>query len=286
MCRPVAPPPARGPGLVVGPGTDPGHRPHGPGPSAWSTAVWSSLWPGTSRPVANPDPGCRTSATRVRGAPPVGRHPPPGLASLSALRPPPNLTGHDRTPIACLALRGRGRPVHGDGRAGLPRTQAALHPEPPRPWSPVLRPARLDHTGLPHAEAQGLAMTSLRVLAYGTRGEQALLRGQVPGRVRNRACLAYDRRASFSGAWPRPNGCAPAATPDDAYGGSPCRCLKPAPRSTTRAPIAPAWIPAASPAHVPGLPLFRGHNGTCRPYNPSRAGRRTAAPLNSSRKYP
>ena len=107
----------------------------------------------------------------------MGGHPPPGLAALPALRPAHDLSGHDRTPVAGRALRGRGRAVHGDGRAGLPPTPAARHPDRalgPRPGDPRVLltdepPARVDR----------------HWLAHGTRVEEAHLRSLAPGRGPN-----------------------------------------------------------------------------------------------------
>ena len=81
--------------------------------------------------------------------------------------------GDHGTALAGLALRGRGRAVHGDGREGLPRPQAVLHPDcavGARPGGPLdrahgraprrrgprrLRPAGLDRAGLPHPRRMG-----------------------------------------------------------------------------------------------------------------------------------
>ena len=61
----------------------------------------------------------------------------PGLAPLHALRLKHDLSGGHRTLRAGLVLRGPRRPVHGDGRKGLPRMQASLHPD--RALGPLVR---------------------------------------------------------------------------------------------------------------------------------------------------
>ena len=116
-------------------------------------------------------------------------------------------------------LVGPARTVHGDRRPGLPPTQAVLHPDralgsqpgdalgpahgraPRRRGPRRLRDARLDRTGLPHAQAHGLAVVTLWVLAHGTRVEEARLRGLAPGRVRRPpltpAAVARDRPLSL-----------------------------------------------------------------------------------------
>ncbi len=162
-------PPALGPGLVAGLRTDAGRRSHGQGRGPGGPGRERGLpGPGHPRGLAPQDrrptrsldagplrpagpagarrAGGHDRARALRPGPaeprPVGRHPPPGLAPLHALRPKHDLPGHDRTALAGLALRGRRRPVHGHGREGLPRAQARLHPDcalGARPGSPLGR---------------------------------------------------------------------------------------------------------------------------------------------------
>ena len=155
----------------------------------------------------------------------MGRHPPPGLAPLHALRPQHDLPGDHRTPRAGRALRGPGGPVHGHGRAGLPRAQAVLHP---------------DCAGVPGREAPWVvpadeAPDDVDLGAYGMRVwiEQGF---RTPG--------AWVGSGTAPGAWPRP-----ASTATGWSWPSPPSGCWPTVRASRRR-ICAVWRPAAC-AHRP-----------------------------------
>ena len=79
-----------------------------------------------------------------------------------------------------------------------------------------LAPVRVDRHGLV------LAVATLWILAYGTRVEEARLRGLAPGQVRTPP-LAPAPEPVSAGLVPGPSGCCTAVMPGLGFGCSPCR---------------------------------------------------------------
>ena len=182
---PVSRPSALDPGLVAGPGVDADHRSDGQG-EALVALVVSVVYRDLAIPVAG--------------------------------RPTRSLDAVAHVTLRMLCDRGLQSPDLWAGRAfrerkrrgtlivlWVPRTDNPLgcaHGRSPRPRGPrSLRGVRVDRTGIPYVQAQGLvvapdpahgprdrhgrvlAVATLWVLAYGTRVEESRLRGLAPGCV-------------------------------------------------------------------------------------------------------